>query len=82
MKVPFCVVKCSNVSCSRYTYAKLGQKTKQCPFCGKRFSVKTNTIKVVDSLQKAQLLVKKFNTRLGLELHKNRKGKLDFEPLG
>ena len=60
----FVVVKCGNIKCGRYTYGKIGQKSRTCPYCGKRINMEKRLVRIVKSADEARELVKKLNYKL------------------
>ena len=52
------VIQCSNLKCSRFSYCKIGQKTKTCPYCGRRINIEKIHHKVkAETAQQARKLV-------------------------
>lgn len=61
----YAVIRCKNLHCGRFTYCKATQKTKKCPYCGKRIPVITQYEVIVDTTAQAKKLVQEFNRSLG-----------------
>ena len=66
MIIMYYVIQCSNLKCNRFSYCKIGQKTKTCPYCGKRINVEKLLHKVkAETAQQARKLVQIYNRRIG-----------------
>ena len=65
MKEEYLIVRCRNLHCGKFSYCKSNQKTKMCPYCGKRVDLsKIDHIYAENSLI-ARKLVQEFNKKLG-----------------
>jgi hypothetical protein len=62
---PFVVIRCNKLQCGRFTYCKTKQKTKKCPYCGKRLNVEKVSQKYATTSIQARKMVQEFNRRLG-----------------
>lgn len=57
----FIIVVCNR--CGGYLIAKMGQKTKTCPYCGFKLAIeKAKKIVVAESAQEASLVLRKLKT--------------------
>ncbi len=65
MSTEFIVVRCSNLKCSRFSYCKAKQKTKLCPYCGRRIQLSKTKHYPAETTIIARKLVQEFNKRLG-----------------
>ena len=65
MSSEFIVVRCSNLKCGRFSYCKAKQKTKLCPYCGKRIQLNKSKHYPAENTIIARKLVQEFNKRLG-----------------
>ena len=62
---PYVIVRCNKIECGRFSYCKANQKTKKCPYCGKRLKVEKERLRFTDSPIIARKMVQEFNKRLG-----------------
>jgi len=64
--LPYFVIQCTNLKCNRYSYCKVGQKTKKCPYCGRTITISRLPHLIrVETVKEAQYLVKKKNVEIG-----------------
>ncbi len=61
----YVVIRCNNLACGRFSYGKSSQKTKLCPYCGKRITVSKVYKYEVDTSEQAKILVQEFNKKHG-----------------
>ena len=65
MHSEYIVIRCNNLQCGKFSYCKLKQKTKMCPYCSKRINLeKVEKISAKTNPQ-ARKLVQEFNKKLG-----------------
>ena len=62
---PYVIVRCNKIECGRFSYCKANQKTKKCPYCGKRLKVEKERQRFAESTIIARKMVQEFNKRLG-----------------
>lgn len=65
MKTEYYVVRCSNLSCGKFSYCKAIQKTKMCPYCERRINLSKIEKIAVETNSQARKLVQEFNKKLG-----------------
>ena len=65
MRTEFYVIRCSHLDCGRFSYCKVGQKTKTCPYCYRRIIVEKVERIAAETNFQARKLVQEFNKRLG-----------------
>ncbi|MCG3216714.1 MAG: DUF1922 domain-containing protein [Candidatus Heimdallarchaeota archaeon] len=65
MAEPFVIIRCNKLQCGRFTYCKSSQKTKKCPYCGKRLKVEKERQRFAKTTIEARKMVQEFNKRLG-----------------
>jgi len=64
--MPYYVIQCTNLKCNRYTYCKVGQKTRKCPYCGHTINIERLFTRIrVNTVKEAQYIVKKKNAEIG-----------------
>ncbi len=61
----YAIVRCTNKSCGRFSYCKVTQKTKKCPYCNRQLRVPRTKVFVVNTPEQARKLVQDLNTKLG-----------------